>query len=243
MALRKRARGRHRLRRRKARTLRPRDAATLIIVDQSSGEPRVLLGRRRIDMAFMPGRYVFPGGRVDPADRHVAVEQDLEPGDLKKLLVAMKGTASEARARALALAAVRETFEEAGLLIGAPLRASGRAQGRGVAGRSSPRLPAGAGAPDVLRPRHHAARPSAPVRLALLLRAGGGHRPQGADRRRRAVRPRVAFHRPGPLAGVAQHHARRAGGPGRAHRRRRVAHERHARAVLSSPQRQPSAAT
>ena len=63
----------------KARTLRPRDAATLIIVDQSQGEPRVLLGRRRMDMAFMPGRYVFPGGRVDPADRHVAVEHDLSP--------------------------------------------------------------------------------------------------------------------------------------------------------------------
>jgi 8-oxo-dGTP pyrophosphatase MutT (NUDIX family) len=107
----------------KARALRPRDAATLIIVDQSSGEPRVLLGRRRLDMAFMPGRYVFPGGRVDPADRHVAVEQDLAPGEIKKLMVAMKGTASEARARSLALAAVRETFEEAGLIIGAPLGA------------------------------------------------------------------------------------------------------------------------
>lgn len=105
----------------KARALRPRDAATLIIVDSGSGEPRVLLGRRRLDMAFMPGRYVFPGGRVDPTDRNVAVDpaHDLAPGDLDKLMVAMKGTASAARARALALAAVRETFEEAGLIIGA----------------------------------------------------------------------------------------------------------------------------
>lgn len=103
----------------KTRALRPRDAATLIIVDQSSGEPRVLLGRRRPDMVFMPGRYVFPGGRVDPADRQVAVEDDLSPGDIEKLMIAMKGTASAVRARALALAAVRETFEEAGLLIGA----------------------------------------------------------------------------------------------------------------------------
>ena len=108
----------------KSRALRPRDAATLIIVDSTSGEPRVLLGRRRLDMAFMPGRYVFPGGRVDPADKHIAVEDDLRPGELKKLQVAMKGTPSEARARALALAAVRETFEEAGLLIGAPLGAA-----------------------------------------------------------------------------------------------------------------------
>jgi 8-oxo-dGTP pyrophosphatase MutT (NUDIX family) len=105
----------------KVRALRPRDAATLIIVDTSSGEARVLLGRRRPDMVFMPGRYVFPGGRVDRADRQLAVEQDIGAGELKKLMVAMKGAPSEARARALALAAVRETFEEAGLLIGRPL--------------------------------------------------------------------------------------------------------------------------
>ena len=64
--------GQRRPRRAKARALRPRDAATLIIVDDTSGEPRVLLGRRRLDMVFMPGRYVFPGGRVDRADRQIA---------------------------------------------------------------------------------------------------------------------------------------------------------------------------
>jgi 8-oxo-dGTP pyrophosphatase MutT (NUDIX family) len=102
------------------KVLRPRDAATLIIVDATAGEPRVLLGRRRDDLAFMPGRYVFPGGRVDPSDRQIAVEHDLAPGNIEKLMVAMKGNRSPARARALALAAVRETFEEAGILIGAP---------------------------------------------------------------------------------------------------------------------------
>jgi 8-oxo-dGTP pyrophosphatase MutT (NUDIX family) len=100
--------------------LRPCDAATMIIVDSSSGEPRVLLGRRRPDLAFMPGRYVFPGGRVDPSDRQIAVEHDLAPGNIENLMVDMKGNRSPGRARALALAAVRETFEEAGLLIGAP---------------------------------------------------------------------------------------------------------------------------
>lgn len=102
------------------KVLRPRDAATLIIVDMATGEPRVLLGRRRPDLAFMPGRYVFPGGRVDPSDRQIAVEHDLAPGDLENLMVAMKGNRSPQRARALALAAVRETFEEAGILIGTP---------------------------------------------------------------------------------------------------------------------------
>jgi 8-oxo-dGTP pyrophosphatase MutT (NUDIX family) len=102
------------------KVLRPRDAATLIVVDTASGEPRVLLGRRRDDLAFMPGRYVFPGGRVDPSDRLIAVEDDLAPGNIENLMVDMKGNRSPARARALALAAVRETFEEAGLLIGVP---------------------------------------------------------------------------------------------------------------------------
>jgi 8-oxo-dGTP pyrophosphatase MutT (NUDIX family) len=112
----------------KARALRPRDAATLIIIDDTSGEPRVLLGRRRADMVFMPGRYVFPGGRVDRADRLVEAGGDLRRDDLRKLMVGMKGTPSEARARALGLAAIRETFEEAGLVIGAPVSAGGSAQ-------------------------------------------------------------------------------------------------------------------
>jgi 8-oxo-dGTP pyrophosphatase MutT (NUDIX family) len=110
--------------------LRPRDAATLIVVDTAGGEPRVLLGRRRMDLVFMPGRYVFPGGRVDRADRHIAVEHDLEPGNLRNLMVAMKGSSSAGRARALALAAVRETFEEAGLLIGTPCPAAASPKAR-----------------------------------------------------------------------------------------------------------------
>ncbi|HEX6001476.1 MAG TPA: NUDIX domain-containing protein [Hyphomicrobiaceae bacterium] len=106
------------------KVLRPRDAATLIIVDMATGEPRVLLGRRRPDLVFMPGRYVFPGGRVDPADRQIPVEQDLAPGNLENLMRDVKGNFSPARARALALAAVRETYEEAGLLIGTPTGAA-----------------------------------------------------------------------------------------------------------------------
>ena len=47
----------------------------------------------------MPGRYVFPGGRVDRADRQIAVEHDIGASDLKKLMVGMKGTPSQARAR------------------------------------------------------------------------------------------------------------------------------------------------
>jgi 8-oxo-dGTP pyrophosphatase MutT (NUDIX family) len=101
-----------------AKAQRPRDAATLIIVDRGSGEPRVLMGQRRMDQVFMPGKYVFPGGRVDKSDRLVESADELQPEVSAKLLLAMKGTPSNARARALGLAAIRETFEEAGLVIG-----------------------------------------------------------------------------------------------------------------------------
>jgi 8-oxo-dGTP pyrophosphatase MutT (NUDIX family) len=67
---------------------------------------------------------------VDRADRHIAVEHDLEPGNLRNLMVAMKGSSSAGRARALALAAVRETFEEAGLLIGTPCPAAASPKAR-----------------------------------------------------------------------------------------------------------------
>ncbi|MGD9847099.1 MAG: NUDIX hydrolase [Hyphomicrobiaceae bacterium] len=104
----------------RTRVLRPRDAATLILVDSSVGQPKVLLGRRRADMKFMPGKYVFPGGRVDTSDRSIKSADELAPPERAKLLVDMKGGARPSKARALAMAAVRETYEEAGIIIGAP---------------------------------------------------------------------------------------------------------------------------
>ncbi len=101
------------------KVLRPRDAATLIILDRSGTEPKVLLGKRRLDLAFMAGKYVFPGGRVDRADRAAAITREMAPAEIEKLLVGMRGTPSPARARALGAAAIREAFEEAGLIIGA----------------------------------------------------------------------------------------------------------------------------
>lgn len=100
------------------RALKPRDAATLVVVDDSGPDPRVLMGRRRPDLVFMPGKFVFPGGRVDSLDRHGPCADTLAPAEERKLLAGMKGNASPERARAIALAAVRETYEEAGLLIG-----------------------------------------------------------------------------------------------------------------------------
>ena len=98
--------------------LRPRDAATLIIIDSEGSAPKILLGKRRSDLKFMPGKYVFPGGRMDADDKGIAAVRELRQGEADKLLIDMKGRPSAARARGLALTAVRETFEEAGLIIG-----------------------------------------------------------------------------------------------------------------------------
>jgi 8-oxo-dGTP pyrophosphatase MutT (NUDIX family) len=75
------------------------------------------MGQRRMDQVFMPGKFVFPGGRLDKVDRDIASVDELRPVESAKLLLQMKGAPSSARARALALAAVRETFEETGILI------------------------------------------------------------------------------------------------------------------------------
>ena len=104
-----------------AKVLRPRDAATLVILDRTGDEPKVLMGKRRADLAFMPSKFVFPGGRVDRTDKSVPVASPLRPHELSKLQVGMRGAPSIPRAQSLAAAAIREAFEEAGLIIGARL--------------------------------------------------------------------------------------------------------------------------
>ncbi len=93
---------------------RPKDSASLIILNRNGAEPKVLLGRRHENHAFMPGRFVFPGGRVEAADARMPSASELDPHAVAKL---MQG-ASARKARALALAAIRETFEETGLMLG-----------------------------------------------------------------------------------------------------------------------------
>ncbi|SOR30089.1 protein of unknown function [Methylorubrum extorquens] len=53
--------------------LRPRDAATLIILDRSRKKLKLLMGRRHAGLAFMGGKFVFPGGRIEPSDRMMPV--------------------------------------------------------------------------------------------------------------------------------------------------------------------------
>jgi 8-oxo-dGTP pyrophosphatase MutT (NUDIX family) len=97
------------------RPVRPRDAATLIVVDRSANL-KVLMGRRHGGHDFMPGKWVFPGGRIDPSDFRAPFATDLRPQTAERLAK----TAPPLRARALALAAIRETFEETGLLLARP---------------------------------------------------------------------------------------------------------------------------
>jgi 8-oxo-dGTP pyrophosphatase MutT (NUDIX family) len=98
---------------------RPRDSATLILLDGPPDAPRVLLGKRNERQAFMPGKFVFPGGAVHATDARMAAANKLDP-DTERRLMHRLNRPSRARARALAMAAIRETYEETGLLIGKP---------------------------------------------------------------------------------------------------------------------------
>ena len=99
------------------KVVRPKDAATLILIDRSGSVPKVLLGKRHERHKFMPGKFVFPGGAIDPSDKRMPVARGLDRSAERRLMRRFhKG--SPTRARALALAAIRETCEETGLLLG-----------------------------------------------------------------------------------------------------------------------------
>lgn len=102
------------------RPVRPVDAAGLVLIRERGQGPEVLVGRRHSRVPFLPDIYVFPGGRVDNADSdasgfpeplHPAVEAELRAGTKRP-------------GAAFARAAIRETFEETGLLIGADARSA-----------------------------------------------------------------------------------------------------------------------
>ncbi|MDI1346538.1 MAG: NUDIX hydrolase [Pseudolabrys sp.] len=96
----------------------PRDAATVMLIDRAGAKPKVLLGRRHSGHKFMPGKFVFPGGRIEVLDRSMSAVSELHPGTQAKLLVRVANPSAEL-ARGFALAAVRELAEETGLLLGA----------------------------------------------------------------------------------------------------------------------------
>lgn len=101
----------------KPTAVRPVDAASLIVVDRSGRQPRFLMGTRHGAHRFMPGYLVFPGGRLDPSDRTMRAYGALQPHVERRLVQRAPG-ATPSRARALALCAIRETFEETGVMVG-----------------------------------------------------------------------------------------------------------------------------
>ncbi len=98
--------------------MRPRDAATLILVDTSDTTPRILMGKRHESHRFMPGKFVFPGGRVNMVDSRIKPLTPLEWQTEQHLSLQLNARAGKNKPQALALAAIREMFEETGLLIG-----------------------------------------------------------------------------------------------------------------------------
>jgi 8-oxo-dGTP pyrophosphatase MutT (NUDIX family) len=94
----------------------PRDAATVVLIRPGDGAPEVYLLRRQTSMAFAAGMCVFPGGSVDERDFDRSVAWAGPP----PATWAERLGASEELARALVCAAVRETFEESGVLLAGP---------------------------------------------------------------------------------------------------------------------------
>lgn len=105
-----------------------RDAATLILLRDAATAPSVLMGQRGAGAAFMPGKFVFPGGAVDPNDGTVP----LSP--LNDLCAARLSEESALPARTIAAAAIRELWEETGQILGQPAAWADAPQGwRGFA--------------------------------------------------------------------------------------------------------------
>jgi len=95
----------------------PRHAATVVLLRDTDAGPEAYLLRRVSSMAFAAGMHVFPGGSVDPRDEALPAERWSGPTAAQWAPVL---TADEPLARALVCAAVRETFEESGVVLAGP---------------------------------------------------------------------------------------------------------------------------
>ncbi|MEL7000983.1 MAG: NUDIX hydrolase, partial [Pseudomonadota bacterium] len=87
-----------------------RNAATIVLVRQDSGAPKVLMGQRGKSAAFMPNKFVFPGGAVDAQDALVTAQIPMSEHVRSKL-----AERSEPKlADTLPMTAIRELWEETG---------------------------------------------------------------------------------------------------------------------------------
>ena len=101
-----------------AKVVKPVDAAGLVLIRAASkGEPEILLGRRHRRAGFLPDIYVVPGGRVDPEDhRPSGFSETLHPA----IAAALASGGGRRPVHAFPRAALRETLEETGLVVGRP---------------------------------------------------------------------------------------------------------------------------
>lgn len=97
----------------------PRPAATLVLLREGDADVpfEIFLVRRHHRSAFMANAYVFPGGRVDAADSAPATVARLDGLDGAALAARSHGMSTAEEAAAHAICAIRETFEEAGVLL------------------------------------------------------------------------------------------------------------------------------
>ena len=93
---------------------KPRDASSLVLLKNSGKIVKVLLGKRSDKTRFMPGAWVFPGGVVDKTDHTISINTYLNKKIIKRLAVSNNART----AKALAVASIRETVEETGLILG-----------------------------------------------------------------------------------------------------------------------------
>ncbi len=95
-----------------------RDAATILLIRDAATAPRVLMGKRGARAAFLPGKFVFPGGAVDPGDRLVPLAETGAEPCLSRLAENPRPGAPEGLPQALLVAAIRELWEETGQILG-----------------------------------------------------------------------------------------------------------------------------
>ncbi len=100
------------------KTVMPRDATSMVLLDRRHGDWHVLMGKRAETLKFMPGAMVFPGGSVDRSDGSVPALDDVHPQLATRIRNHLRGRGSDRRVKAIGLAGIREMQEEAGLLIG-----------------------------------------------------------------------------------------------------------------------------
>ena len=93
-----------------------RNAATVIVIRDRMTAPSILMGQRGAKAAFMPNKFVFPGGAVDAGDAHIPLASALTA----QCAARISEDTDAALAHAIPVAAIRELWEETGLILGTP---------------------------------------------------------------------------------------------------------------------------